>query len=989
MYFADTRTGVMLEEIPIRQNKVLVGTYDLTKGRKKVGVLTIHPKGMVINGKKPKEFGLSGNKATWKGITGGGVFRDGFFEFSDKGDKIIRSSSDATGRICPVSRNQPAVKDTDLSVQDLFNQYPFDEDGLDKILDTSKDDIYTLIEYFMPEDYLHHFIRPDRPQLDGYLTQIAQDDVDNPGENATFYESLSVPYLTYELSMADHSDFPEVVKLNSIRSDNRMKTTMQDSPVYNRHSGKMYRYYWRQEFPRIDDYLDDQKNTDYSDQITQEIDDWEKDIMGNIVTVLTEDEQQAIKEHLEEIKRHAIDDNTYWAYRMYRDLTSTERLNNIRVLMLISGGAIDDIMRQHEQACSIMSILDPSSFFTFEFTSALQIYQLSEVIPGCFDPSSIDPGDLDVFSKKILEEFVEMYHEKPDTELKDLADKIQTALSEHDWEELSDCILGAASVSTDWTKFNSNVTRKLTRILRNLTKAFASVLTLGCLGKAISFLALGMVDFEDLDALQQAEFIAACVKIAAFGIKQGVAVIQYLKNGYWEPIKAMFYRAKGVLANATSKISGAIGRFIVKHGWANKMAQGLKQIEKIIGKAFGKAFKKIDHFAYKLFKGSGRAAKAFGGLMSIAGAVFCAIDLATASSPMESAMDAMFLVSSVADIVAVAADWLLSGAVWQTVTLVGGYTVGATTIASISTIASGIALGAAVVGFVVMIVLFCMVKPIDYVQQFVDSDEVKNGGFFMEYDTTIEYFAVKMDDDEESEENGITVTPDGKNYMYVNEDGSITFGDIEYSYSTVFTVSCDEYGYSQILTKQTNPDDVVYYLSINDDNAVAMSELSDDKEEAKKQQWIIDCTGNVVYTPDEQKQLKSATFSIYNEVKKMYVTSDGKSISSSTSPQNWTIELEYTKPGELSMADIVLNTKLFNKSYHPYLGQPGSTSGRSFSISPALPSWLEFDNKIGSISQAGTTTAPVTPATTYTMTVTNSYGSDSDSFVLKVEEADQ
>jgi hypothetical protein len=982
MYFADTRTGVMLEEIPIRQNKVLVGTYDLTKGRKKVGVLTIHPKGMVINGKKPKEFGLSGNKATWKGITGGGVFRDGFFEFSDKGDKIIRSSFDTTGRICPVPRNQPAVNDEPLSVQDLLKQYPFDQDGMDQILDKSKDDFYTLIEYFMPEDYLHHFIRPDRPQLDGYLTQIAQDDVDNPGENATFYDSLAVPYLTYVLSGSDKNLHPDSYHLNANRSDMIMKTTMQDSPVFNRHSGKLYRYHWRQKFPRMQLYLDDQAYTDYSSTIATMNAQWIQEITDDLGDAYSPEDLNDMIQHAQAAGQAAIDNNQYWAYQTYRDLATTDHFNTIR-MQIVGPREIPDIMRDQENYCSIMSILDPTAFFSYEYTYALGTFKMSEIIPTYFDPSEID--DMDVFAKMVLDKFVEMYSNNPDPQLAQMAQAIAETMATYTWQVLLPVFTAAASISTNWTTLYSNLKRSFSRGFGKFGSLFATGLALGCITFAIQLLATQGA-WNELTPTQQAAYVTACARGSAFMLKKGYDILSKLTNGWWEAIKPIFYKTKEILVGAVTRFAGAIGRFIVKHGWANRMAQGLKRIEKVIGKFFNKAYKKLKCFGNKL-SSSSKLAAGFGGLLSIVGSIISAIEIARSSTPMETAMNVMFLLSSVADIVAIAVNWLISKAYMQVV-LIGGTTVGVSTLTTIATIASGVAIAAAVAGVVVMMVfIFTNKDPPDPIREFVHSDEVANAGMYMVYKTSVEYFAAQMDDEDEVKQIGITMTTDGNNYMHVNANGSITFGNVDYSYNTVFTVTTDQYAYSQILTKQRNPDDVIYYLTVNTDNSVTMSELFEDENDAQRQQFIIDCTGNVVSNADEQ--LQSATFSIYNDVNNIYVRKNGNSIGSGTSPQDWTLELEYMQPSQLDMRDALLNTKQFDRKFFPYLGQPGSTSGRSFSISPALPSWLEFDNKIGSISQAGTTTAPVTPATTYTMTVTNSYGSDSDSFVLKVEEADQ
>jgi hypothetical protein len=961
-------------------------------------VLTIHPKGMIINGKKPKNVKIDGNKASWKENSGGGIFREGSIQFSNDGTSLIGSSFNGSGSLTQAFGTTRARTgrsgSSNLSVQNLCLMYPFNDKGDDDVQTIAMNDFYTLVQYFMPEDYLNDFISPDRPQLDGYLKVIAEDDGDNPGENAEYYESLAVPYLTYALSKADKNLHPDVVYLNYIRSDQIMKKTMKDSTVYNRHAGKMYRYHWRQSFSDIDDYITDQESTKYTDEINQMTTAWKDDITSGLEEALLDKEVDDMKNYADEVGQKAIDGECYWAYKAFRELTSTESLNSLNTQMLYSSKGLDDVTRDQERFCSMLSILDPTGYFTSQYTRALQVYQLTSVIPSNFDPSVL--GELSAFAQEILEKFRDMYKNSPDPDLSDMVDAIDQAIIDYGWERLLPIFAGAAGISTTMFDFIDNLKSRFGRLSAKWGRRLGNAAGAAAFSFALYFMVNGSVDWDKMDGTNRTEFVLGCVKGAVFYVKAGYTALTTLKKSFWEITNKLFFAEDAVFKNAVEKISAAFGRFLASHGWANRAVQALVQVGEFIGKTFGKVYRYFSRVLKTSLSLSGaqRFSCGFAGLMAVLGIILMSLELSkrTDDTPAkQTAMNAMFLFSSICDLFAAGIGWVLAGATGEAV-LIGGYTLSTSAVTSAASIASGLASAAAIIGFIILMVLiFKPEEPPDPVRDFINSDDVKNGGLYMSHKTTIEYFAVQMDDEEESKQIGVTISNGSANgYLYVSDDGTLSLGKVDYSYHTVFTVSTDEDGYSEICTKKIASDDNLdenYYLTMSKSNdAVIMSTLFDPEgDDVDRQRWIVEITGNVEL--NDKDQLHSAAFTIQNLATKKYI--DYKIQSSSFGLYSWCIALEYMKPSGLSMQDITLNNRQRGRSFKPYVGQSGSTSGRSFSISPALPSWLEFDNKIGSISQAGTTTAPVTPATTYTMTVTNSYGSDSDSFVLKVEEADQ
>jgi hypothetical protein len=955
--------------------KALVGTFNLQVKGKKAGVLEVHPKALTINGKSIKEFIVRDNKVTWSADGGG------FVEFSKDKRQITSSSIGATG-VHYVNSGARSRSDADLNVDDLLNMYPYDDEGDDEIQAKAMEDFYILIQYFMPQEYIDDFFG-SRPTLDGYLRLIAEDD-NGSGENEAYYLSLSIPYLAYWMSGCDKDLHPDVVHLNYIRSDNFLKSQMQTSEVFNRHSGKMYRHHWRQKFTYMDDYLDDQEKTDYTNTINTMTEEWVDAVKENMENVLEQEQLDSIIQYCRDCGQKAIDEKCYWAYAMFRDLTSIEYILTLHFLISVANGDVDDLIRQHEQYCSTMCILDVTSYFANEFSYVLDVCRLTMLIPDQFDPSQV--GDMSSFAQMVAEEFADMYTNNPDEALAEAAEAIKQGIEDFGWQRLLPILGAAGELSLFWKEFAVNSNYKFIEKLGSAYGKLGTALAVITYLTAITFVASGMIDWNDLTALQQAELIVAAAKGTAFFITKGFSILNKYMPGWWENVKHIFYKTRKALAEASQRVTSAFAMFIVKHFDTSKLCQGLKVIEAVGDEYTDQAFKQFDKFGGKMSKNIGLC---IAGLFAVVDSIICAIEIAHTTNPTEIAMHSLFLLSSVAEIVSIAAEF---GVARGSVTI-GGYLVGKATMTTIATVATGLSIACAVAGFIVMIVLISTNKePPDPIRDFCNSSEVAEAGLYMDYNVTIEYFAVQMDDEEESEQIGITMTGDGSNYMYVNDDGTLKVSQVEYTYRTVYCVATDAEGIADFFTKIVKGDsEQILHLTVDDKGAVVMLPKYKESESAKikssdQQMWITECTGNVKYT--DKEQLESASFTILNKSKNVYLYYDGKNIVTSSNPQNWTIELEYMQPAEMNMRNITLTTMQRDKVFNTYLAQPGSTSKRSFSLDKALPDWLVLDKKIGSITQKTATSPPLYSATQYTMTAKNDFGKTTAKFTIEVIESE-
>jgi hypothetical protein len=100
---------------------------------------------------------------------------------------------------------------------------------------------------------------------------------------------------------------------------------------------------------------------------------------------------------------------------------------------------------------------------------------------------------------------------------------------------------------------------------------------------------------------------------------------------------------------------------------------------------------------------------------------------------------------------------------------------------------------------------------------------------------------------------------------------------------------------------------------------------------------------------------------------------NGTNLSLGSGP-GWRIEQAPMAPAGLSMQKIRLYTVSKGQSFRPTLSQNGSAP-RTWSLAPALPSFLTLDTTSGQIAESATAgDLPVAKATPFTLSVTNGVG---------------
>ena len=968
------------------QNMSAVGTYSLFQdGNKHIATLSTHGQKLSVGKQFINASGISGNKLWWHGLSSDeckatGLPANGFVTMSPCGTAVESSSFGARGiRTHPTATLMAAgVSGQTLQFQDLLGMNPYttvNGNTVDDVQQKSMEDFYKILQYYMDPKYLHNFIAPNTPDLGG-LAGIAKD---NEEANRKWYSTLSVPYLVQALST---SSSPAAVKLNARRAQSYMKTATAVSTVFKDQSAKLYSRQWQAKFPLMSQFLVDQKVN--AQQHSAAIDDdgkkWIADIEKDLVNSTDPDD----KAQLEKMKSIAVDACTngkqgkYWAYILFRYLTSPNYLTMLR-MQLIDGNTSQTLTQDIQRYSAILSILDDTSYFTQQFADVIRVYQLSSLLPSLLDiPANL--ADFTFFMRTILNAFVDKYVNSTDPQMAEEAKVVQEELKVNSLQNYLDMFASVAATlgSNAWANLAEAFESKALEKFGKFASTVSNMLLLSAVSFGIMFLATGTITWSELNAIQQAQFISQCVSIFVLLVRKGIqARVAYESTqSLWEAMKVFFGKELSV---SVDTVTSSFSKWIAHNGNYASSLEGIAVLEE---------FQHIEQFELRnstMVRYFGRnleefMATRFAAAMAIVGIVLSALALADSTSPLDTAMNSLFLASASLDLVAAAAGWAVS---------LGVESVGVLSVSLIASLASGLAIAAAVAGIIIMII--CLTQhhdPPDLVKDFTESQEVKNGGYYMDLGTEIDYFSIIYDENGKNREIGFSMQPKDlaqTYYLNVNSDGSLSLGALTYGYSSVLSASTDYMGNSQMATKvwDASNNTQVLLLTFDDQRVLKMaSQISDDQKKSQ-QQWKTTCEGDV--KKDDKGNLLSASFSIYNVQggTNYYLTASGRSISTGTTPYKWTLQMQPMKPEVLTFPDVTFSTYDKDRRFYPYLLQPGSQSGRTWSVNPSLPDWLQLDVDKGTISQKSGVAPPEYAVHEFTIKVTNDYGEAETKFKVQ------
>jgi hypothetical protein len=294
----------------------------------------------------------------------------------------------------------------------------------DIVSEAAQKDFYDIILYHMDDDLRKLFISATSVTLSAEVKAIADDDP----KNKEFYKKLQVPYLSILLG---RSKISQGQHCNTIRAQKMLKEIPSADPTYKRHSSKLYKLHFLQMFPKVTDYIEDQKR--------------DKSLQIQAVAVAMKNETKSMAEpakavspnhdadladafsEIDALAERAKSGGTYWAFAAYYYLWSVtlKSWNNLYT----SGNTSSLITLKVRNINTIFGILDEadstetSKSYMVAWNELLRTSNMTSLVPQCVDVQG-NFEDFDSIFKACLEQYYKRY---ADNSNKDINENVTTA----------------------------------------------------------------------------------------------------------------------------------------------------------------------------------------------------------------------------------------------------------------------------------------------------------------------------------------------------------------------------------------------------------------------------------------------------------------------------------------------------------------------------------------------------------------------------------
>ena len=313
----------------------------------------------------------------------------------------------------------PATGDTTtpLTVTGLLNLDPMEDDSnsptgyTDVVSQAANSDFNQIVTYYMDPNIRTTFVQAAPIQIsDATVFDIATDSPDN----SSFYTQLQVPYVVSSLS---RSSLDQAKQCNGLRAEAQLQAIPAGSSVYQRHSDALYRYRYQGQFPIIQQYLDDQANTDYSSIMANAAVVMKNQIAsvaqgmgdGGDPTTAAQNLKNA-QADIDSLCAWATDQKLYWAFSLYYWCTQYY-LPNLYA-QVTNGTLSSTVCRTMKKLSGTFGMLEGSAqnpngkSFQEAFNDMIQVYQMTSIIPQFVDANG-NSEDFDSIMKAMLEQFYE------------------------------------------------------------------------------------------------------------------------------------------------------------------------------------------------------------------------------------------------------------------------------------------------------------------------------------------------------------------------------------------------------------------------------------------------------------------------------------------------------------------------------------------------------------------------------------------------------
>ena len=879
------------------------------------------------------EFSADGSR-----ITGGGLLCNGTLLRNGKPEGTRLSADDAVSAdradALPDGKERPTYYDL-LAM----TPYRFDSEGRmhEVIQERTMEDFQKLLEYYIPDDLYQKFIASEK-QLPDKLRDIAKMRTDDGKDAAEAYEPFCIAYLTCILSQV--KDDKAAKTLNAIRASLYIKEKMPKSEIFMKQSPAIYRMEWLAEFPKMQDYIDDQKkNADYYKPfIEADRSAWIKETESQLndgTSYNAEILEERVK-HIGKLADKAISEGKYWAYFLMRYAMSDTFLREMQQLCITpEKESANDLIHTLQQIMTLITLLDDSrqdSLFVQEYARTISSFQLASVMPMFLDFSELEEKE-EVCNalKDILKKFTEIYAGSTDKDIKDCVERIN-GLTDEDYERLFRHVFEAFSPSGKNNRLRDyGFIEWETLVVDAAAAIFALSVFISGKGK--------WDDLGEVDKAMLGTHIAHLigVELLAKGIRRGVLIHMLSSTeGFWKRFGNFFWFSKALKETAVDLAKASLPLSFKKWFLTGVDMTGQSMREAAQSCKYGW------FFSEKSMKFFG---KSFSDFMLRVGIVFALADIAfslyyliTEEDTLSYISNGLFLAASVLDIASLSIG--ISG-------MAGGWLIASTVIGAV-----GVAMS--VIGFIVWGIKVFTKKEETPVAAFA-REVAKEYGFYMPEGYAVDCLEyVPSSDGTPSRDCVAIYTGECGCSLKVNSDGSILTDRFDGKMGKAFKIdAAGDYARILLLSKNGKEFPTPLYLTRIGDEIKAMP-FSGNEESG--QEWK--CTAISGCTYNEDGMLIKANFTLSHKEKKngkdveyfLNLSPDKKSIGYGKAKTEWTLEMKSSSAEGLKMDDVKLATSDRNKTFTPSADNWGC-SPKVFSISPSLPNFMEVDENTGRIYQ--------------------------------------
>lgn len=853
----------------------------------------------------------------------------------------------------------------------------------DAVQQSAEASLIEIIQFYMPTEARRQFISASPIELNANVRRIAETkiiDPDDPNgqkmlEPRAFYQSLSTPLLSIILKS-------QTKKVNARRARKQFEEKLSGSALYQQHAPMLYRYHFVEKFPAVKNYLNDERlnREDKAKKIKYYTDTKKKEYTELRDQAETDDVRQQydlLLKELDEMQQKALE-GKYWAHRVYSHFTGNDFMNMLKMQLFASPDGANATVRNIQRVSTILSVLDDSQYFATKFAETMRIFQLYNVLAQ-YASLREDQKTLREIAEEIAKEFAKQHSGSMDELTKLVAEAIRNAKEDavkgqkNLWTEITSILyvwLEQVGRAQSIAQVLAKVTAKLNPLLDVITQRIIQ-------NPAIR------AQIENLGLV--AKTVASKVLWVGIGVLTIGAMISMMVLD-WANMDAitktgMIMVGAGMLANfALSILKAGMDFYSVYRGTGSfrgalKWAFGLQsiavdQMERMFADAANHTLQKLSGGRIQLSQWAnmpgwkGSAAKfairclqnvtrivmiAISAVMAAINIVLSAISLSKARKPLEKAVSALAITSSILELIGLGFELGSVLAVGTASSVLG----------IIAGVFAGLAILAALAGIGIMIYLAVksQASPVD---EFV-GNEAKRAHLDMPKGTDIDYMLPLYDKTGKLVKEGVTISsPNGNTYLVAQADGQAGAGACTGDQTTCFGMTTDGEGravvYSAVVLKDQTIE--LRYLTASESLCLSFHDKRMTGSEAKQQLWHAELIGGAkTEKSGEDKendlQLTKGQFNLYTERNgaRSYLGFDGTSFVLSEKPQQplW-LRLERTLASSLTMNDVKLFTEDRDMKFYANLAFPGCEP-RTWALRGDVPSFMGFDADQGALLQ--------------------------------------